>query len=382
MISIMKEFHIAQFGTYDIESLGDTTFPQMLAYGLRKYISCTIELFSLNECDKPYNNNSHVYAFEQFASLNKRNSFDAVILGGGEFIHFSEMEVIIDGSKTSYPAGYIWKKPLEMASIHGIPFVMNCCGVSFDFDEDERKDLRTSLISASYISVRDPYSSKRLQTAGITNCVTVADNLWYMNQMYPPKAMDTLRHELERRLNRDFSSPYILVQYGTTRDAKTLARALRGVKAHFGCRVLLMAVNYCHEDRHGMKLIEEQGSGEFEVLDQYLQPPEMIAVISGAYAFIGTSLHGNLTAASYGVPFVGIDMYPTFVSKMDGIFSMLECEDYLVPNESGIEAAVYARMNDHDTDKRISQTIGELQNRLDEHFAAIARILEETDDAG
>lgn len=377
-----NEFRIAQFGTYDIESLGDTSFPQMLAYGLNKHITCTIELFSLFECDKPYNHNSHVYAFDQFWMRNKENAFDAVILGGGEFIHFSEMEVTINNRKTLYPKGYIWIKPLEIAEQYNIPFVMNCCGVSYDLDEDERRDLNTCLTHASYISVRDPYSAKRLQTAGIENCVTVADNLWYMNQMYPKNMMDHLRQELEQRLKRDFSSPYIIVQYGTTKNVKSLAQALCGVKKTTQYRIILMAVNYCHEDRLGMKLVEEQGNGEFEVLDEYLQPPEMIAVISGAKAFLGTSLHGNLTAASYGVPFIGIDMYPTFVSKMDGIFSMLECEDYLVPDESGVEAAFYARMKDKNIDKQVERTIGKLQARLDVHFSEIAKLLEETKNEG
>lgn len=373
-----KEFRIAQFGTYDVESMGDTLFPKGLSFGLSRQCACTFELFSLSSCKESFNNNGRIYSISQFEKRHSEKAFNLAVLGGGEFLNFNKIEF----NNAVYPIGFLWKEPIRIARRNNIPIAINCVGVSHDLAGDEKKELYSTLQSASYISVRDSFSAKRLQTAGITNCVTVSDNMWYMNQMYPPKAMDTLRHELEKRLNRDFSSPYILVQYGTTRDAKTLARALRGVKAHFGCRVLLMAVNYCHEDRHGMKLIEEQGSGEFEVLDEYLQPPEMIAVISGAYAFIGTSLHGNLTAASYGVPFVGIDMYPTFVSKMDGIFSMLGCEDYLVPNESGIEAAVYARMNDHDTDKRISQTIGELQNRLDDHFVSIARVLEETDDAG
>lgn len=371
-----KEYHIAQFGTYDVESMGDTLFPKGLSFGLSKQCSCTFDLFSMSACEESYNNNGTIYAMSQFAQRHMHHPFDMVILGGGEFLNFNE----INFNDTVYPAGYLWEEPIRYARDNNIPVVINCVGVSDDLMVEEKKELHSYLKTVSYLSVRDPFSARRLQTAGIQNCVTVADNLWYMNQMYPKSEMDHLRQQLEQRLGRDFSSPYILVQYGTTKDAKTLAQALRSMKAAAGCRILLMAVNYCHEDRLGIKLLQEQGNGEFEVLDDYLQPPEMIAVISGAKAFLGTSLHGNLTAASYGVPFIGIDMYPSFVSKMDGIFSMLGCESYLVPRETGVEAAFHARMGDNGIEKQVAESIQKMQTRLDAHFAEIAKLLRGTMD--
>lgn len=122
-------------------------------------------------------------------------------------------------------------------------------------------------------------------------------------------------------------------------------------------------------------MLADAARGAFEVLDVHLQPPEMIAVISGASAFFGTSLHGNLTAASYDVPFVGLDMYPNFVSKMDGIFSMLGCEAYLVPHESGLAAAYYARMADTQVGLRTPETIQDIQSKLDAHYLRMTDIL-------
>ena len=370
-----KQYHIAQFGTYDIESLGDTSFPKALSYGLHKQIPCTIELFSMKECYTPYNHNTHVYSFEQFAKRNEECPFDAVVLGGGEFLHFSPMEVIIDGKRTEYPRGYIWKKPLGFAADNNIPAFINCVGVSYDLTEKQAAQLRSSMKAVRYCSVRDIYSKERLLSAGINDAVLVADSLWYMNQMYPKVQQLSARQELEARLHLDLTTPYIVVQYGTTKDPKVLAQQLRDIKAYTGYRICLMAVNYCHEDRVGMQMLADAGCGEFEVLDVYLQPPEMIAVISGASAFFGTSLHGNLTAASYDVPFVGLDMYPNFVSKMDGIFSMLECEEYLVPHESGLAAAYYARMRDIHVSLRIPEIIQEIQYKLDAHYLCMTDIL-------
>lgn len=370
-----KRYHIAQFGTYDIESLGDTTFPKMLRYGLEKQLDCDIELFSMTECAEPYNQNSHVYSFEQFYSRHTLNPFDAIIIGGGEFLHFRCMDVIINGEQVAYPEGYIWKKPLEMALYAGVPAYFNLVGVPYDLNRAQQNELMIDTKCVKYMSVRDEFSAKRIQAAGIECVHCVADNLWYMNQMYPKIELDALRTELEALTGRDFHTPYIIVQYGTTRDANTLAQQLQAIKTETGCRICLMPVNYCHEDRIGMQMLDLSGSGEFEAITDYFQPRDMMAIIAGAKAFFGTSLHGNLTAASYGVPFIAIDMYPSFVSKMDGIFSMIGCENYLVPSEDAVKAAYDARCADKEIDARLAASISDIQLKLDQHFQHMAQIL-------
>lgn len=369
-------FRIAQFGTYDIESLGDTSFPKMLAYGFKKQsFPAEIELFSMTELEKTYNENGHVYSFAQFPERQAAEPFDAVIIGGGEFIHFAPMAVIINGEKTEYPKGYLWKKPIEMAKAAGVPVVLNCVGVSYDMTPSEQAELKAYLENALCVSVRDVYSLARLRAAGVEHAFSVADNLWYMNEMFPKAALAETRQVLEGRTGKDFSTPYILVQYGTTKNAPALAEQLLAFQRETGLRVLLMPVNYCHEDREGMRLLAEAGGDAFEAVDDYFQPSEMIAVISGASAFVGTSLHGNLTAASYGVPFVGIDMYPSFVSKMDGIFAMIGCEEYLVPTEGAVKSALSARLADGGREAFVLEKIRACQAALDRHFEKITHRL-------
>ena len=71
----------------------------------------------------------------------------------------------------------------------------------------------------------------------------------------------------------------------------------------------------------------------------------------------------------------GLDMYSNFVSKMDGIFSMMECEKYLVPVEAGLAAAYFARMEDTDCSMRVAEKIREAQHKLDDHFAKMLGII-------
>lgn len=364
-------YHVAQFGAFDVESMGDALFPDALSFGVRNFCKCEFDLFSVNACSELYNHNRNIYAISQFPTKNEIQNYDAIVLGGGEFLNFHE----ISFGSVKYPPGYLWQEPIRMAKERNIKVFINCVGVSNDFTEQECRQVQAYMQDLEYISVRDIFSKVRLRSAGIQGAVCVADNLWYMNQMYPKAQQSSVRRELETRFRLDLTTPYIVVQYGTTKDVQALAQQLRSIKAKTGFRICLMAINYCHEDRMGMQMLADAGSGEFEVLDTYLQPPEMIAVISGASAFFGTSLHGNLTAASYDVPFVGLDMYPNFVSKMDGIFSMIGCEAYLVPHESGLEAAYYARIKDLNVSMRIPEIIQDIQRKLDIHFKFMTDIL-------
>ena len=370
-----KTYRVAQFGTFDVESMGDSLFPYALSFGLKKFCACDIELFSMRECATPYNHNSHVYSFEQFATRHEKSPFDLVVLGGGEFLHFEAIDFMVDGQKKPYEGGYLWRKPAEMAKDATVPICVNCVGVPHDMTSVQQREMHECLQDFSRVSVRDVFSEERLKAAGVKNVVCAADNLWYMNEMYQGEEVTELRRSLEKRTGRNFSTPYMIVQYGTTKNPAALAEQLRVIKKKTGYRICLMPVNYCHEDRLGMEMLFKAGNGDFEMIDDYFQPPEMIAVISGAKAFIGTSLHGNLTAASYGVPFVGIDMYSSFVSKMDGIFSMIDCEEFLVPHESAVAAALLARLDNAEKGDAIAQKIKQCQEKLDQHFKNMADVL-------
>ena len=367
-------FRIAQFGTFDIESMGDTLFPHALSHGLSKHISLDVTLFSMRRCENSYNNNGVVHALDKFPACHAEEPFDLAVLGGGEFLHFKPICFTVDGEEKPYEAGYLWKKPIEMARTAGVPVVLNCVGCSHDMTESQQAELKEILDGVRYVSVRDIYSLARLREAGVA-AAAVADNLWYMNEMYSSEELAETRLALETRTGKNFSKPYILVQYGTTKNASVLAEQLRALRLETGYRILLMPVNYCHEDREGMRLLYEAGKGALSMVDDYLQPKEMISVIAGARAFVGTSLHGNLTAASYGVPFVGIDMYPSFVSKMDGIFSMIGCEEYLVPAERAVKAALSARLADTGRDAFVAERVRTLRAALDRHFEKIAKDL-------
>lgn len=370
-----NHYHLAQVGTYDIESLGDTMFPKAFQFGLSKYIDSDcfdVDLYSLNECEHPYNGLSHVYSLKEFTENNNKNPYDALIIGGGEFLSFAKIEFFLNGEKIYYPEGWLWRNTISEAKNAGVKVIINCVGMPLDITEKQQEIIRDSLSYADIITVRDEFSRARLVAAGLGEKVkTVPDNLWYFNQMYTKEALNDVREDLEQASGIDLHTPYLTVQYGTSKDYDALITSIKKIQEKYDNRILLIPVNYTHEDLEFCKQLNNKAEHAFIVVDYYMQPLQIMSLIAGAKGFIGTSFHGNLISASYGVPFVGIDMYPGTVSKMDGLFSMLDSEELLCPKEEGLSATFDDSVNKMENTDFIL-IIDKLQHQLDEHYQKIA----------
>lgn len=371
-----KHYHLAQLGTYDIESLGDTMFPRALEYGLgQRFEDFDVDLYSLHACEHPYNGLSPVHALTDLKQEHGKCPYDALVIGGGEFLTFDKIKILINGELICYPEGWLWRNTIEEAQSSGINVIINCVGMPKDIDSTQQKNLRESLSYAKLIAVRDDFSKARLDAAGLKDAVhVVPDNLWMFSRMYDKELLNAKRNKLSEFASVDFDEPYLVVQYGTTRDLDMLAQELKKIQRRYGLKAFLMPVNYTHDDLSYAQALNERAKGAFTILEYHMQPLEMISVIAGATGFIGTSFHGNLIAASYGVPFVGIDMYPDTVSKMDGLFTMLDLERFLCPREVSVASTFEEAFRTFDKEK-VQRTVSTLQARLDEHFDEMAKVI-------
>ncbi|NLH92495.1 MAG: polysaccharide pyruvyl transferase family protein, partial [Atopobium sp.] len=354
-------------------------FPKIFSYAIKKRIDCDIDLYSMHECEKPYNDNTHVYSFSQFETNNSKEKYDALVIGGGEFLHFKPIEFLENEIIMHYPVGYIWEKPLEMAISHNIPSFINCVGAPFDFTVNQSVQLRNILNYCKIIALRDEFSEKRIIAAGIdpVKVCLAADNLCLFNQVYSLSELTNHKSELEKKCNSNFTIPYIVIQYGTSYRIEEIVKQIKIIKQGYQGNIYLLPVNYCHDDKSfADSIISNFSEGVYEI-KEYLQPIDMMSIIAGAECFLGTSLHGNLTAINYGVKTIGIDMYPSFVSKMDGIFSMFGIERYLVPTPEGIAAAFYEIESDESVVSTTSKKLIEIQEILNRYFDDLSRFIKE-----
>jgi hypothetical protein len=95
---------------------------------------------------------------------------------------------------------------------------------------------------------------------------------------------------------------------------------------------------------------------------------DMAAAIAGGTAFVGSSLHGAITALVYGRPFVLLNLADE--SKLDGFADLTGLEDRVVHDLESLAPALEAALSR----PAPGGLLPDLQRRIDAHFDRIAEI--------
>lgn len=372
-------YRVAMFGTYDLPSLGDTMFPVIFKKEMEKRFgnAIQVDLYSPRGTETPYNDLPRVYSIDDLKENHKETPYKLLVIGGGEFIHFSQVEYIAtDGQKKFYESGDLWEKPQMIAEKLEIPVIWNCVGVSYDINQPiQIKRLVDRCINLKYLSVRDRYSKIRLASeTKLDGIHEVADMLWLFNDYFSKEYLERIKLELSKKYCF-LQDNYIVLQYGTSWEYKKVVDEVIKLADKKQYKVIAMVVNYCHQDQEIVDDIKRYHD-DVCVFEQMLSPIEIMSVIQGAKIFIGTSLHGNVTAMSYGVNNICLDMYPYTVSKMDGIFDMIHQMKRIVRNPQYIGyksdelQAAFAQDGVF-----IKDEIAKIKDRLKEHFDFVEDII-------
>lgn len=372
-------YRIAMFGTYDLPSLGDTMFPVIFKKEMEKRFGDTIQvdLYSPRGTETPYNDLSRVYSIDDLKENHKKNPYTLLVIGGGEFIHFSRVEYIsVDGQHKFYEPGDLWEKPQKIAETLGIPVIWNCVGVTYDINQSMQiKRLVDRCIKLKYLSVRDQYSKNRLESeTKLEGIHEVADMLWLFNDYFSEEYLKKIKVELSPKYGF-LQDNYVVLQYGTSWEYKKIVDEVLKFASKNQYKVIAMVVNYCHQDQEIVNDIKKYHD-DVCVFNHMLSPMQIMSVIGNAEFFIGTSLHGNVTAMSYGVNNICLDMYPYTVSKMDGIFDMIHQVKRIVRNPQYI-GYKFDELQESFTQDRvfIREEIEKIKDRLKKHFNFVEDII-------
>lgn len=183
------------------------------------------------------------------------------------------------------------------------PMAWSAAGVPFDFAEADASRLRGALQDASYLSVRDEVSLRRLAQAGIERDVKVVpDPVALASRAFEPEV-------LARRLD------YLrLMEWFPREGAPVVVQGSKALVAHAESFAAVLAEAVAGRDVPILLLETEpaDGDGFVEALMPRLPTAfrvpasvslvDILAVFSGARCFIGDSVHGNMAALGFGVP--------------------------------------------------------------------------------
>lgn len=191
----------------------------------------------------------------------------------------------------------------EFKTAKKIQIVYNAVGGTFqnDIKSDFNNKIVERLNTSSYISVRDNRTIESLKKFDI-NALLSPDSAVIMSDIFPIE-------NLKKKITIDTSlipEKYFLVQFGFNKapeNFKETALLIEKLAKKHDVKIILCPIGLAlkHEDDLELKKMEKY-SANF----QFIMPNNIFDImwlISNSKAYMGTSLHGALTAQSYHVPF-------------------------------------------------------------------------------
>lgn len=197
-------------------------------------------------------------------------------------------------------------------------------GTSFrGWSTSQKAALASALVEADYVSVRDQTTARLLAEIGVNDVVVSPDCAAILSELFPVSSLSEWRHQVEGRQPRWLEGePYLCFQVGkgfARGHEREIVSELRRIAHETGWGIVLLPIGLAagHEDHVPLGRILNSLQGKVRVyLPQTAGIFSTISLIAGAQAFIGTSLHGCLTAFSYAVPCTGFGGVRKLVSTM------------------------------------------------------------------
>lgn len=350
---------VHHLGTFDVENYGDLLYPLIFPH----LVTTAVRHYSLLAGDAP-----HAAGFQTQSSNTLFESKEPVmvVIGGGDILRTdSELMARHYGrnSRLSYDAlrqsigvsgliGYGLRDKLPRVDAGDFyakrfrarwmsypavgPFILAredlppgsavcyvSCGVPHAFPPGEFGAIKRAFEQAEFIYLRDEESADKLRHAGVNRELHVAPDLAVIvSDIFP--AVDAVQRgrELLSSFGIDTARPVLCFQsqpYPGFSEAEILDQLTR-YRVRTKAEVALLPLGYCHGDHEFLQSLAKRANGlvNYAGVNSIL---DMMAIIAACDAFVGTSLHGNITAFAYGVPHV---VGPLPVAKAGGFLKVAD----------------------------------------------------------
>lgn len=288
------------FGTFDVANYGDLLFPLVL----ERRIGDLGPILHVSPVGGPPPIGGSVTSIPPEAVP---ESVAGAIVGGGHLIHASpsglpDYRATPTRALTAYPS--LWLGAADLALRAGAPLVWNGPGVP------DAPTLRSASVLAwatsflDYGSLRDPRSRRLLEDASCEAAFQVVpDTGLEVARLFDDRELDLAYAEAFRARGVERSGP-TLVFHAKARDLREelplVAARIERLCAHADALPILLALGPCHGDDALARELGRHIRRDVLVVDRPQSLCEAAACIARSQAYVGSSLHGAITACAFG----------------------------------------------------------------------------------
>lgn len=200
----------------------------------------------------------------------------------------------------------------------GVKVIYNTAGGSLNgLRPHKRDELANRLSTADYVSVRDTRTLENLEC--IDDVALAPDSVHIISELYDDEFIES---KVSAEVVEKLDSKFICFQAAPAKVSATqgdIVKFIRNLSENNNQKVVLLPIGYAsgHDDFYLLEKIHTMLPGHTEILYD-LNVWEIMYVIKKSNLYIGTSLHGAITALAFGVPHFGLNKS---IYKLDGFLS-------------------------------------------------------------
>lgn len=299
---------IAHFGTFDVDNYGDLLFPHIAEYRLPNF---RWQHISPTNKKTVFVDAKNILSFRE--AINSK--YDAMITGGGNIIHLLQNNNTVYRKAQGFEYANLWVGASKLASKQRVPHIFNGSGISRSFTQIIPKVIAAiTFRNASYLSVREFYS-KNL----ILDILKKSENLEV--EIVPDTAFDVAKMW---PIEQKFSEKYIIVNLNPRyhNPVKETVYYLEKISLTLNMPIKFVIIGACHGDKDFTAQVAKSLSIPYSI-DDSNSLKEIALLIANAQFFLGSSMHGLITALSYNTPaFLVLNKKP--MHKFNGLLRMIE----------------------------------------------------------
>lgn len=292
--------YIAHTGTFDVENYGDLLFPLIARLHLPDQVMRAISPVGGGPVWSDCVPSEPIYALTGSACR-------GVVVGGGNIVHANRSSLVAYETGGVSATGYadLWIGA-ALAAGRDMPVVWNAPGVPKPIRPQHVTIARKALLRTNYLSVRDTLSkSYLLEVCSDVDIAVVPDSAWDIPALWSGRDLDEAFAALTSRQPGDrgrFVTIHLNRRYTRDIGDAGLAGVIDALCEMLDAMPILVAIGPCHGDDLFAREIAARLSKHPIVIDRPKSLRQVCAAISRSMLYCGSSMHGYITAASFGVP--------------------------------------------------------------------------------
>lgn len=274
------------------------------------------------------------------------------------------------GGTTLLPWSYFPKSSNQIVFYNAI----GCNGVN-RLSQNEKEELKKVVLGSRLFSVRDFESKNNMERLTGTEIKVIPDTAIFMSEMFPVTVLKAKVTEYTKALQIQYKRYYVL------QSSKSVGRKIKNeivsiIKdvyktSKVKCVLLPIGRAAGHDDEELLREIHSECPKESVYIEKS-SIYDIMYIIANARCYLGTSLHGAITAASYGVPHTELWEY---VDKLNSFLRTWETTS-VVSIDSVPKAMSF--ILDDDIDKTLNtERINQMKRSVNNYFDDIISCINE-----